>query len=281
MSSILRSDSPAAATGNAGTGRRRVLIISPHFPPVNAPDMQRVRMSLPHYASNGWDPVVLAVLPDDGAAAREPELCATYPPSIRIVRANAKQWKIDPRKIGIIGFSAGGHLAARLTHATAAGMPPVDASSLAPELRQRVDQCMLELRRLNHEVRAYLQDLEPAQVNSQNFTRAVTDMLAAFQAEEGVQVEHRLDKEAVALIPPQQSAEIMNILREAVSNGLRHGHARRITLLAGRSDHEVALAVQDDGAGFKVSTGGSGHGLANMQARAAARPASLSSMSAF
>ena len=31
--------------------------------------------------------------------------------AIRIVRANAKQWKIDPRKIGIIGFSAGGHLA--------------------------------------------------------------------------------------------------------------------------------------------------------------------------
>lgn len=31
--------------------------------------------------------------------------------AIRTVRANAKAWDIDPAKIGIIGFSAGGHLA--------------------------------------------------------------------------------------------------------------------------------------------------------------------------
>jgi len=32
--------------------------------------------------------------------------------AIRTVRARASQWKIDPGKIGIMGFSAGGHLAA-------------------------------------------------------------------------------------------------------------------------------------------------------------------------
>lgn len=31
--------------------------------------------------------------------------------AIRLVRTNAKKWKINPEKIGIIGFSAGGHLA--------------------------------------------------------------------------------------------------------------------------------------------------------------------------
>jgi len=37
--------------------------------------------------------------------------------AMRIVRRNAKQWNIDPNKIGIMGFSAGGHLAASLcTH---------------------------------------------------------------------------------------------------------------------------------------------------------------------
>ena len=40
---------------------KSVLIISPHFPPVNAPDMQRVRMSLPYFKEMGWEPVVICV----------------------------------------------------------------------------------------------------------------------------------------------------------------------------------------------------------------------------
>jgi acetyl esterase/lipase len=35
--------------------------------------------------------------------------------ALRTVRANAAQWKIDPKKVGIIGFSAGGHLASTAT----------------------------------------------------------------------------------------------------------------------------------------------------------------------
>jgi acetyl esterase/lipase len=32
--------------------------------------------------------------------------------TIRLVRAHAAQWHIDPHKIGVIGFSAGGHMVA-------------------------------------------------------------------------------------------------------------------------------------------------------------------------
>lgn len=35
--------------------------------------------------------------------------------AIRTIRANAGKWRIDPRKVGIIGFSAGGHLASTAT----------------------------------------------------------------------------------------------------------------------------------------------------------------------
>lgn len=35
--------------------------------------------------------------------------------AMRMVRANAKQWNIDPEKVGIIGFSAGGHLASTVS----------------------------------------------------------------------------------------------------------------------------------------------------------------------
>ena len=148
-------------------------------------------------------------------------------------------------------------------------------NTLAPELQQRVDQCMAELRRLNQEVRAYLLELEPGRVHGQSFAGAVAAMISAFTTEGNVKFEHRLDEEAVALIPTSQTADIMNILREAVSNSLQHGHARNITLLAGQSDREIALAVQDDGAGFTPDGSGTGHGLTNMQARAAVLGGSL------
>ena len=35
--------------------------------------------------------------------------------AIRIIRRHASEWKIDPLKIGVIGFSAGGHLASTLS----------------------------------------------------------------------------------------------------------------------------------------------------------------------
>ena len=68
---------------------KRLLIVSPHWPPINAPDHQRVRMGLPYYRKFGWEPVVLTVHPDDVAGTREPELEQTYPADVRVVRCRA------------------------------------------------------------------------------------------------------------------------------------------------------------------------------------------------
>ena len=147
-------------------------------------------------------------------------------------------------------------------------------SSLSPEMHQRTDQCLVELRRVNQEVRAYLQDLEPGRVNGQSFTAALAGMIGSLPPEDEARIERRLDPETVEQIPSHQVAEIMNILREALSNSLRHGQARHITLLAGRNDEAIALSVQDDGIGFSPD-GNRGHGLGNMQARAGALGGSL------
>ncbi len=66
---------------------KRVLIISPHFPPVNAPDMQRVRVSLPYFVEAGWEVTVLTVADSTPTAPLEPELEATVPAGVRVERA--------------------------------------------------------------------------------------------------------------------------------------------------------------------------------------------------
>jgi len=57
--------------------------------------------------------------------------------AMRMVRAHADQWNIDPGKIGIMGFSAGGHLASTLSTHYDAGDPssadPIEQQSCRPD----------------------------------------------------------------------------------------------------------------------------------------------------
>jgi hypothetical protein len=82
---------------------RRVLIVSPHFAPVNAPDMQRVRLALPYLRSNAWTPVVLAIAPDSiEGGVHDPMLEDTYPADIRIIRVRG----ISPRMTRWMGIGS-------------------------------------------------------------------------------------------------------------------------------------------------------------------------------
>jgi acetyl esterase/lipase len=57
--------------------------------------------------------------------------------AIRLVRSRAKKWRVDPNRIGIIGFSAGGHLASSTGTHFDKGIPeakdPVDKESCRPD----------------------------------------------------------------------------------------------------------------------------------------------------
>lgn len=48
--------------------------------------------------------------------------------AIRTVRANAKQWLVNPKRVGIMGFSAGGHLASTAGTHFDAGDPTADTA---------------------------------------------------------------------------------------------------------------------------------------------------------
>jgi acetyl esterase/lipase len=53
--------------------------------------------------------------------------------AIRVIRRNAIEWNVDPNKIGVIGFSAGGHLATTLsTHFDEKVYIPIDSLSARP-----------------------------------------------------------------------------------------------------------------------------------------------------
>ncbi|HEY4334344.1 MAG TPA: glycosyltransferase [Puia sp.] len=83
---------------------KRLLIISPNFPPINAPDMQRIRMSLPYYREMGWEPEVLCVDEQFIEGFRDPLLLETVPPEIAVHKVGAWPAAVT-RKFGLGSLS--------------------------------------------------------------------------------------------------------------------------------------------------------------------------------
>jgi hypothetical protein len=68
---------------------KKVLIISPYFPPANAADMQRIRMSLPYFKDFGWEPTVMKVQQKYIEIAEDPLLLQSLPEDARIIEVAA------------------------------------------------------------------------------------------------------------------------------------------------------------------------------------------------
>jgi acetyl esterase/lipase len=73
-----------------------------------------------------------------GPRYRHPAPLQDVTRAIRTVRARAKEWNVDPGRIGVIGFSAGGHLASTVATQFDTGTPAaadvVDRVSSRPDL---------------------------------------------------------------------------------------------------------------------------------------------------
>ena len=72
------------------------------------------------------------------AGYRHPAMLHDAARAIRTVRARASEWGVDPKRIGIMGSSAGGHLASTAVTHFDAGQPgasdPIEQQSSRPDL---------------------------------------------------------------------------------------------------------------------------------------------------
>jgi hypothetical protein len=79
---------------------KRLLIISPRFPPKNTADLHRVRMSVRYYRKFDWNPTVLCITPETSDGTDDALLEGTVPADIDIIRVAA--W--SERKCRRFGF---------------------------------------------------------------------------------------------------------------------------------------------------------------------------------
>lgn len=137
------------------------------------------------------------------------------------------------------------------------------------EADRRLEQTRASLNDAIRDVRAYITGLAPENLRRGGFAQALNRLLVELRAGREAQFEIRVDDDAAALLTPEQSVQVLQIAREAVSNALRHGRASAIAVRVHQGDNELCLLVQDNGAGFNpAGRRDGGHGLANMKARA-------------
>jgi hypothetical protein len=79
---------------------RRVLMVSPHFPPDTTAGTHRVRLFASHLGEFGWEPVVVSIDPDRYEGEIDRGLLSLVPAGVRVVRSPAwsPRWT---RRIGI------------------------------------------------------------------------------------------------------------------------------------------------------------------------------------
>jgi signal transduction histidine kinase len=158
----------------------------------------------------------------------------------------------------------------------AAGLPPAasrDSASVAsrpppPALAQRLEQLLGLARQALWEVRHYIFDLKPMLGGDAPLAEMLRNPLREFQTIAGLPVE--LQSSGVERpLEPRARAAVYRVLQEALANTFKHARASRVDVALRWEPAALSLEVRDDGRGFDPATVARGHGLDNLQQRAA------------
>lgn len=136
--------------------------------------------------------------------------------------------------------------------------------------------------------RSALQDLRDVVSRSTQPATPLGDLVADWRAE----TEQRLHHIGIALdwqipaedmttpVSTEAALNLSRILRESITNVLRHARASKITVKASLAEDSLILSVEDNGAGLPANGAQPHRGMNSMRARAAALGASLAWLAA-
>ncbi|MFH1496919.1 MAG: sensor histidine kinase, partial [Verrucomicrobiota bacterium] len=155
-------------------------------------------------------------------------------------------------------YAAGMGLAAAQSQLKA---KPVEASVRVEEVRAVLNDTI-------RDVRNFITGLEPEALQRSTFATAVDKLLATVRtANHDLQTNLDIDESLTDLLPMAVRTEALQIIREAVSNAVRHGDADTIDIHLRRENGRASLLIADNGTGFDPATVRRGRGLDNIAER--------------
>jgi signal transduction histidine kinase/streptogramin lyase len=113
--------------------------------------------------------------------------------------------------------------------------------------------------------------VDPSHDHLADLVQRMKDVAYAALEADGVEVDFR-SPDAAAInrvsMPPDQRRHLLLILKEAVTNIVKHAGATRVAIEVALEPNRLRLVISDNGAGFHPEVHRSGHGLPGMRRRA-------------
>jgi signal transduction histidine kinase len=135
-------------------------------------------------------------------------------------------------------------------------------------LREALNEAAMDLDAAIGEVRDGVLRLGPEVERHVSFRASVADWLSRLNRGRHAALHVGCDPKLDEAIPLRVHEELLGIVREAVSNALRHGQAERVAINLRVEGVHAVLEVQDDGAGFDPAKQSQGQGLPHLRQRA-------------
>ena len=142
-------------------------------------------------------------------------------------------------------------------------------SNQPADAKESDDQTIQQINQLIQEVRGMIRELESGRVQEFDLPSELSALCATYEQTGQLHIELDLQHGATDVLTKEEEREILNIVREALSNCVRHAHATEVIISIRMSGTRIRVSILDNGIGFSTADGRPrGYGLANMEARA-------------
>lgn len=133
----------------------------------------------------------------------------------------------------------------------------------------QTDHAVEQLNRLIQEIRELIIGLQSDTVREFDFMAELQALAQVYHQVGAMRIDLAVNESVARLLTLDEKQQIALIAREALSNSVRHGKARRAAISLRRAGPMVRFEVTDDGIGFRQTNRARvGYGLSNMEARA-------------
>lgn len=138
------------------------------------------------------------------------------------------------------------------------------------ELNGRLGTVSEDVNRVIREIRGYISNIESGPLSGAELKPAIKSLILTLESFEKVHFYLDIDSDASRSLTSREVTHSVFIIREAISNAIRHSEAENVTISLRRLNSNLTLEIKDDGNGFdpKLTSTGSGRGLRNIYSRA-------------